>query len=286
MYLKKISLTLFLLPFLWINPYLIKKAFAIIPYYSIPYGDELEKESLSIGKSAYQLLYFGQNKEALNLAKLAISLNQKNEKLWAILAEAQMANNLKNRALESLNKGKTINPNMSELYFAESNIYLSQKNYNEAKKAISKGIEIDPKNTTAIFQLGNIYLMEADYNKAIKSFNEAIKLKQDFWQAINNIGLAYFELDKIELSTKHFEEAIKLEANAEPMLGLATSIQSENKLKAIELTKKALLKNPKYVSKEYREEQLWGKKIQKATVELLKFKELEKDIIFAKKYLK
>ena len=285
MFFKKISLPLLLVPFLWINPFLIKRGFAIIPFYSIPYGSELEKESLSIGKSAYQLLYFGQIKEALNLAELAISINQKNENLWVILAEAQMANNLTKEALESLNEGKKINPMMSELYFAESSIFLSQKNNSKAKKAILKGIEINPKNTTAIFQLGNIYLMEENYNIAIKSFNEAIKLKQDFWQAINNIGLAYFELDNIQSSIKYFEKAIEIETNAEPMLGLAASIQKNNRKKAIELTKKALLKNPKYVSNTFREEQLWGKKIQKATNQLLNFQELEEDIIFARQYL-
>jgi len=286
MFFKRISLSLLLFPFLWFNPFLIKRASGIIPFYNAPFDNELEKESLSIGRSAYQLLYFGQLKEALNLAKLAISINNKNEKLWAILAEAQIANNLKTEALESLKIGKKINPNMSELYFAESTIHVSEKNYIKAKKAILKGIEIEPKNTTAIFQLGNIYLMEANYIKAIKTFNEAIKYKKDFWQAINNIGLAYFELDEKELSKKYFEDAIKFEINAEPMLGLATSIQKNNRKRAIALTKKALLQDPKYVSDIYRKEQLWGKKIQKATNELLNFEELEDDINFAKKYLK
>ena len=286
MLLKRISSSILLFPFLWLNPILDKSALGIIPFYSVPYGDELEKESLSIGRSAYQLLYFGQIKEALNLAELAISINNTNEKLWAILAEVQIANNLKKEALESLKIGKKINPEMSELYFAESSIHVSEKNYNRAKKAILKGIEIEPKNTTAIFQLGNIYLMESNYIKAINSFNAAIKYKKDFWQAINNIGLAYFELDETELSIKYFENAMKFEINAEPMLGLATSIQNNNREKAIELTKKALIQDPKYVSEKYRKEQLWGKKIQKATNKLLKFKELQDDINLAKQYLK
>ena len=286
MFFKRILLSLILFPFLWLNPILIKRAFGIIPFYDTPYGNALDQESLSIGKSAYQLLYFGQIKEALNLAKLAISINNKNEKLWAILAEAQIANNLKTEALESLKKGKKINPNMSELYFAESSIHVSEKNYSKAKKAILSGIKLEPKNTTAIFQLGNIYLMEENYIKAINSFNEAIRYKKDFWQAINNIALAYFELDETELSKKYFEDAIKFEINAEPMLGLATSIQKNNRKKAIELAKKALLQDPKYVSNLYRKEQLWGKKIQKATNDLLNFKELQDDINSARKYIK
>ena len=286
MLIKKISLPLLILPFIFTNTLIVKKASGIIPFYNIPYESELEKESLSIGKSAYQLLYFGQIKEALKLAKLAITLNNKSEELWAILAEAQVANNLKNDALKSLNEGKKINPKMSELYFAESSIYVSEKNYNKAKNAILKGIKIDPENTTAIFQLGNIYLMEEKYNKAIKSFIEALKFKNDFWQAKNNIGLAYFELGNIELSIKYFEEAIKVEQNAEPLLGLATSIQNKERKKAIDLAKKALLQDPKYVSNLYRKEQLWGEKIQEETQKLFKFKELEEDINFAKQYIK
>ena len=286
MFLKKISLPFLIFHLLWINSINIRESFAIIPFYDIPYSDDLKKESLSIGRSAYQLLYFGQIKEALNLAKLAISLNKDDEKLWAILAEVQMANDLKKDALESLAKGKKINPMMSELYFAESSIYLSEKKYKNAKRSIKDGLKIQPENPKAIFQLANIYLIERKYDKAINSFNEAIELKKDFWQAINNKGLVYFELDEIELSEKYFEKAIYFEENAEPLLGLAAAILNKDRDRAIQLTKKALLQDPKYVSNSYRKEQLWGIKIQKVTKELLNIEELKADIIFAKQYLK
>ncbi|MBK16669.1 MAG: pilus assembly protein TadD [Prochlorococcus sp. SP3034] len=286
MNLKKLSLSLILFTLFGLNLIYVKKVFAIIPFYNLPNTDNLQKESLSIGKSAYQLLYYGQIKEALNLAKLAISLNEEDEQLWAILADVQIANNLKKNALESLKIAKEINPFMSELYFAESSIYLSEKNYNEAKKVLKEGLEIAPDNHVGIFQLGNIYLIEKKLEKAINSFNKAILIKKDFWQAINNKGLAYFELDKIELSIKYFEEAINLEKNAEPLLGLATSILNKDKKKAIELAKEALLQDPKYVSQSYRKEQLWGIKIQKATKQLLNLKELEETIIITKQYLK
>ncbi|BCV05802.1 MAG: hypothetical protein CM15mV117_280 [Caudoviricetes sp.] len=48
----------------------------------------LNQESLSIGKNAYQLLYFGQYHESLNLAKLAVQINKNDEKLWLILSES------------------------------------------------------------------------------------------------------------------------------------------------------------------------------------------------------
>ena len=101
-----------------------EKVQAIIPYYYFPSIKNLEKQSLYIGKNAYQLLYFGQYEDSLNLAKLAVKMNSKDENLWLILAEAQIANKQYNNSLNSLNKAEQINSNISEIYFAKSNIYL------------------------------------------------------------------------------------------------------------------------------------------------------------------
>ena len=51
---------------------------AIVPYYYLPETKQLKKEALSIGKQAYQLLFFGQIKDSLNLAKLAVKLDDTN----------------------------------------------------------------------------------------------------------------------------------------------------------------------------------------------------------------
>ena len=77
---------------------------AIVPYYYFPTIKNLQKQSLYIGKNAYQLIYFGKYEDSLNLAKLAVKINAKDEKLWLILAEAQIANKKYKNALNSLNK--------------------------------------------------------------------------------------------------------------------------------------------------------------------------------------
>jgi tetratricopeptide (TPR) repeat protein len=248
----------------------------------LPTIKNLQKQSLYIGKNAYQLLYFGQYKDSLNLAKVAVKINSKDEKLWLILAEAQIANKKYKNALNSLNKAEQINSNISEIYFAKSNVYLKTSQQTKAKNALEKGIKIEPNNHKAIFQLGNILLMEKNYLGAIKLFDKSIKIKPDFWQAINNQGLAYFERNDINLSIKLFESAISIEENAEPLLGLASCINiNDNKL-AIQLAKKALAKDPKYVNYDYRKEQLWGEKLQATTEILLQNEQLRKDVILAK----
>jgi len=255
---------------------------AIVPYYYLPTIKILQKQSLYIGKNAYQLLYFGQYKDSLNLAKVAVKINSKDEKLWLILAEAQIANKKYKNALNSLNNAEQINPNVSEIYFAKSNVYLKISQQTKAKGALEKGIKIEPNNHKAIFQLGNILLMEKNYLGAIKLFDKSIKIKPDFWQAINNQGLAYFERNNVNLSIKLFESAISIEENAEPLLGLASCKNKYDTKLAIQLAKKALAKDPKYVNYDYRKEQLWGEKLQASTEILLQNKQLKQDVIMAK----
>jgi len=260
----------------------IEKVQAIIPYYYFPTIKNLQKQSLIIGQNAYQLLYFGQYEDSLNLAKLAVKINSKDEKLLLILAEAQIANKQYKNALNSLNKAQKINSNISEIYFAKSNIYLKISQRKNAKSSLEKGIKIEPNNHKAIFQLGNILLMEKNYLGAIKLFDKSLKIKPDFWQAINNQGLAYFEQNNIDLSIKHFKDAISIEENAEPLLGLASSIRIKDNKLAINLAKKALTKDPKYVNYDYRKEQLWGEKLQASAEILLQNEQLEKDVILAR----
>ena len=93
-----------------INFYVLKveQVKSLVPYYYFPTIKNLQQESLSIGKNAYQLLYFGQYNQSLNLAKLAVKLNKTNEKLWLILAEAQVAIKLYKQALKSSIKQKRL----------------------------------------------------------------------------------------------------------------------------------------------------------------------------------
>ncbi len=255
---------------------------SLVPYYYFPTIKNLQKESLAIGNNAYQLLYFGQLEESLNLAKLAVKINQTNEKLWLILAEAQVANKQYKQALNSLNKAQLLNSKISQIYFTKSNVYLKISQLKNAKTALENGLKIEPNNHKAIFQLGNILLMEKNYSGAIKLFDKSVKIKPDFWQAINNQGLGYYEKDNIDRSIKLFEKAISIEQNAEPLLGLAACLRTKDIKLALQLAKKALTKDPNYVSYQYRKEQLWGEKLQNSTEILLQNDQLQADVILAK----
>ena len=279
---KKILKKLIYVSFIVVYSFQIKQVQSLVPYYYLPTIKNLEREAFSIGKNAYQLLYFGQYEDSLNLAKLAVRINNKNQKLWLILSEAQIANKQYKNALISLNNAIRINPKESEVYFAKSNVYLKLAELKKAQSSLKKGLEIQPNNHKAIFQLGNILLMEKKYSRAIKLFDKSVKIKPNFWPAINNQGLAYFEQDKMTESMNFFKKAIAIEENAEPLLGLATCLRFQDIKLALELVRKALKKEPKYVNYEYRQEQLWGNKLQTSVEILLQNDQLKKDILEAK----
>ena len=255
---------------------------SLVPYYYLPTNKIFQRNGLSIGKQAYQLLYFGQYEQSLNLAKLAVKINKSDQKLWLILAETQAANKLYKQGLNSLSNAQKISPKTSEIYFAKSNIYLKISQLKNAKNALLTGLKFEPNNYKAIFQLGNILLMEKNYSEAINLYDKSVEIRPDFWQAINNQGLAYFEKNKINLSIKLFEKAISIEENAEPLLGLASCLQMKDIKSALELAKKALIKNPNYVNYDYRKEQLWGNNLQASTEILLQNDQLQSDVLLAK----
>ena len=94
--------------------------------------------------------------------------------------------------------------------------------------------------------------------------------------------MAYFERNNVNLSIKLFESAISIEENAEPLLGLASCKNFNDTKLAIQLAKKALIKDPKYVNYDFRKEQLWGEKLQTSTEFLLQNEQLQLDVNLAK----
>ena len=73
-YMKKLLLKILSISLLGIFFFRTEQSIALIPYYFSPSPKNLEKESLLIGKNAYQLLYLGQGEDSLNLAKLAVKI--------------------------------------------------------------------------------------------------------------------------------------------------------------------------------------------------------------------
>ncbi len=258
---------------------------AFFPIINEPNQEELKSTSLQLGKTAIQLIKFGQNDEAIKLLKLAIKLNQKEKDLWISLAEAQFRSNREEKALKSLDKAIELIPKEESLYFRKASIYMDLNNPKKAKVSILKGLSINQNNERGYFQLGNSEIMLNNYKEAIIAFKKSSEINANFWQSINNEGLILYELNNYKEAISKFKSALELSNNAEPMLALAIVLySSDNKsIESLKLAKDALKSNPQYVSMEYQAKQLWGKKLQESAQLLFQTKEMEKVVKEARK---
>ena len=257
---------------------------AFSPTINEPNKQELESSSIQIGKTAIQLIQFGQNQEAINLLKLGIKLNPKEIALWISLAEAQIRSNKKHEALSSINEAIKLNPKDQNIYFTKASIYMDLNDPQKGKVSVEKGLSINKNNEKGYFLLGNCEIMLNNYKSALIAFKKSSKIKPNFWQAINNEGLLLYELDNLKEAINKFRLASKISNDAEPMLALAIALFSiDNKsTESIKLAKNALKSNPQYVSKKYQAKQLWGKKLQKLAQVLFRIQEMEKAVEEAK----
>tara|TARA_Y100001968_G_scaffold326111_1_gene368563 strand:- start:762 stop:1649 length:888 start_codon:yes stop_codon:yes gene_type:complete len=253
-----------------------KPVYGLVPNVYEPNVKELKSTSITIAKTAAQLLYFGQIKKAHQLALLAVKMNPTDDRVWAILAETQIRNNELNKAISSLNKAQNLNPNFANYWFKEAAIFIQQGKTFNAIESIKKGLVIDPNNSDAYFQLGNSRLIEKKFNTALIAFQKASFINPKFWQAINNQGLILFEMGKKQEAIEKWNIVLKIERDAEPLLALAVAMYAtkKDKLRSFDYAKEALDKNPNYVLDNYQKEQLWGKLLRKATKQLFTSPEL------------
>ena len=263
---------------------LTKSSNAFFPKINEPNQQEFESTSIQIGRTAIQLIQFGQTSEAIKLLKLAVKLNPKEIDLWTSLAEAQVRSNKNHEALSSLDQALNYRPNEQEIYFKQSSIYMDLNDPKNAKISIKKGLSIDKNNERGYFQLGNAEIMLNNYQSALIAFKRSSEINSNFWQSINNEGLILYELNNFKEAISKFRSALKISNDAEPMLALAIVLySSDNKsIESLSLAKNALKSNPKYISKEYQTKQLWGKKLQKSAQLLFKNKEMKKVVREAK----
>ncbi len=262
----------------------IKTAQAFFPSVYEPNPKELEITGRNLGKTAIQLIYFGEVEKGKQLTELAISLNPNDDVLWSILTEIQIINNELVGARKSIEKAIRINPLEANYLFKEASISFQEKKINQSIKSINKGLSINPKNAGGYFQLGNCKIIKKELHDALKAFKKANVYKPKFWQSLNNQGLVLYELNEKTKAIKVWQKTISIKSDAEPMLALAAAKYSleENKSESILLAKEALSKNPKYVSKNHQREQLWGEKLINATQRLFKDNEMRVSVKQAK----
>ena len=259
----------------WTSP-----ARAFIPYIYLPTPEERRGSSIGIGRTAAQLLQLGQSREAAQLAALAVRLQPDDERLWSVLAEAQLRSNQLEGASRSLARAKALNPDKAGLWFAEAAIALRSERPDEAINLIRRGLQLDPSNASAYFDLGNARILQKNLPSALDAFEQATSLKPSFWEALNNQALVLYEMGNRDEAILRWRKVLAIDNNPEPMLALAAALHRRGGAEdeALKLAQQALAANPNYVLPFHQVEQLWGLQIRNATADLLMRSELRETV--------
>lgn len=240
---------------------------ALLPY-TLPLDEErLKADGESLARDAALQAQFQQYDEALARAQLAAQLLPSDPDVLTLLGSLylQASEPQPEKAVEILNRARSLQPENAPVLFALGNAYFSQALYQEAIASIEAGLAIEPDIAGALFDLGNAYYKLNQYDKAIAKYEEAVGKEASFWPAVNNIGLVKYEAGDIEGAIAKWEEALALAETeeTEPQLAIAVAqfTQGNQNLAVSERAIAALERNPLYAEIDYLEENLWGDKL-------------------------
>ena len=135
------------------------------------------------------------------------------------------------KAIEALEKGKTIQPDNPVIYFELGKNYLFQKKYKQAYENFEKVSVMDPKNRWGWVGMYDVYYETKDYNAAIPIVEKLVTFKEDYKE----------DLTSLYMNTQQFDKALTLINELNEKFG-----KSDKR----ELYKADILRDAKYQSSE------------------------------------
>jgi tetratricopeptide (TPR) repeat protein len=135
------------------------------------------------------------------------------------------------KAIETLEKAKAIQPENPIIYFELGKNYLYQKKYKEAYDNFEKVSKMDPKNRWALVGMYDVCYETRDFNAAIPIVEKLVAFKEDYKE----------DLASLYMNTQQFDKALTLINELNEKFG-----KSDKR----ELYKADILKDAKYQSSE------------------------------------
>lgn len=112
------------------------------------------------------------------------------------------------KAIEFLNKAKSINSNDPQILLALGDAYNGDKNQNDAYVAYRNAFQIDGTLLRAKMQLGVLLKGAKSYDEAIKSYNEVIALNPNYGPVYRELAETYYKWGRNKRSKE--EEYMKI----------------------------------------------------------------------------
>lgn len=196
--------------------------------------------------NAYQKL--GDNANAIEQYKLAISYGKKDPKHYFNLGNALKAINELDQALNYFHQAIEIKPDYARAYDGIGLVYSAQGKLEEAIPNYQKAIEFDPNNSLYHLHLGNAYARKKEYEPAQKELNRALELNSNCVEALRSLAGIAIEHKQGETAVQILTRALELTPYCpDTRVNLAVAlIQLERFTEAEKFLQEALQIKPNY----------------------------------------
>lgn len=164
----------------------------------------------SVLDTAHQLKSNGQYKEAIDLYKKLLSLNEV-PILHHMLGEIYLTLGRVEEALKSFKSQARIQPDSKKVYFFIGNCYSMLRRYGEAIKAYEKSLELDPDNPYTYDNMANAWEELKMLNYSLECRQKAASLQPDDAFIQCSIANTLYKLDLKEEAMKVYKNSACLD---------------------------------------------------------------------------
>lgn len=190
----------------------------------------------------------GELKKAIEICKVAISWNKKEDEYYILLADIYLnyAKNTENKsksketfenAVENINSALQISPEDPLYFYALGRAYyfwgqkLNKDKLGEAEYFFNRAKESDPYNPLLCYDLGVLSMDKGDLKSAGEFFQRAIELEPTYSEAYLGLANILYNQGKLEEAENTVKEAIKINPqDASPYYFLAKLYLKINKV--------------------------------------------------------
>ncbi len=176
---------------------------------------------------------------------LAISQNDGLKKAYSSLGAVYRDSGRYDKAIEYLEKGRSLDIYDVPTTIALANVYDSLGNREKAEGLYLESIKLSPKHWRAHFGYGYFLTRNGRHDEAFKLYEKVLSLTPDNAFALNNIAIGFYYQNDFKNAAKVFARASQVEPNSSVYANTGTMFYASSEFKkAIYFYKKALALEP------------------------------------------
>lgn len=145
----------------------------------------------------------------INIEKaLKMMKSTKDAKFYIYLSNIYAFNQNLDKAFQYLDKAKSVNKNVPEIYVEKGELLMSSNKAGDAANEYDRALFYNKDFTKAYYEIGKLYVLAWNYDEALKAFLNVIKLDSNYIPVYKDLGELYYRANKNALAADAYAKYI------------------------------------------------------------------------------